>query len=146
MKNQWNNKKFEGHPYQASSFGAAIVEVELNANTFQEKIKGIWVAIDCGEIYSIKAAESSVKLAIQQELERLVQDTIVPCENIRISFLASSFVLFSNILSSSVFQLCWLCPMMPSSSADCSSSDSYSARLPSPESIRERKTCRHSRN
>lgn len=90
MKNQWNNKKFAGHPYQASSFGVAIVEVELNADTYQEKIKGIWIAVDCGEIYSIKAAESAVKLAIQQELERLVQDVIVPCENIRISFLASN--------------------------------------------------------
>lgn len=90
MRNQWNNKKFSGHPYQASSFGSAIVEVELNADTYQEKIKGIWVAIDCGQIYSIKAAESTVKLAIQQELERLVQGTIVSCDSIKISFLNST--------------------------------------------------------
>lgn len=90
MKKQWNNKKFAGHPYQASSFGSAIVEVELNADTYQEKIKGIWVAIDCGQIYSIKAAESTVKLAIQQELERLVQGTIVSCDSIKISFLNST--------------------------------------------------------
>ena len=90
MKRQWNSKKFSGHPYQASSFGTAIVEVDLNADTYQEKIKGIWVAIDCGKIYSIKSAESTIKLAIQQELERLVQDTIVSCDQIKISFLSSN--------------------------------------------------------
>lgn len=90
MKRQWNAKKFSGHPYQASSFGTAIVEVDLNADTYQEKIKGIWVAIDCGKIYSIKSAESTIKLAIQQEMERLVQDTIVSCDQIQISFLSSN--------------------------------------------------------
>lgn len=90
MKRQWNAKKFSGHPYQASSFGTAIVEVDLNADTYQEKIKGIWIAIDCGKIYSIKSAESTIKLAIQQELERLVQDTIVSCDQIKISFLSSN--------------------------------------------------------
>ncbi len=90
MKKQWNAKKFSGHPYQASSFGTAIVEVDLNADTYQEKIKGIWVAIDCGKIYSLKSAESTIKLAIQQELERLVQDTIVSCDQIKISFLNSN--------------------------------------------------------
>lgn len=90
MKKQWNSKKFSGHPYQASSFGTAVVEVELNADTYQEKIKGIWVTIDCGEIFSIKAAENTVRLAIQQEMERLVQDTIVPYESIKISFLNSN--------------------------------------------------------
>lgn len=90
MKKQWNNKKFEGHPYQASSFGTAIVEVELNADTYQEKIKGIWIAIDCGQIYSLKAAENTVRLAIQQEMERLVQDKIVAYDSIQISFINSN--------------------------------------------------------
>lgn len=89
MKNQWKKEKFSGYPFQTASFGAAIVEVELNADTYQGKINGIWVAIDCGEILSIKAAESSVRLAIQQELERLLKDTTVPCDQIRISFLES---------------------------------------------------------
>ena len=62
----------------------------MNADTYQEKIKGIWVAIDCGKIYSIKSAESTIKLAIQQEMERLVQDTIVSCDQIKISFLSSN--------------------------------------------------------
>lgn len=86
MKKQWNVKTFSGHPYQASSFGCAIVEVELNAYTFQEKIKGIWIGIDCGKIYSLKSAENTIKLSVQQEMERLVQDATVPYEQIKIVF------------------------------------------------------------
>ena len=89
MKNQWKKEKFEGSPFQSAAFGTAIVELELNADTYLEKINGIWIAIDCGELLSLRAAESSVRLAIQQELERLVKDTRVSCEQIRISFLES---------------------------------------------------------
>lgn len=141
MKNQWNNKKFEGHPYQASSFGAAIVEVELNANTFQEKIKGIWVAIDCGEIYSIKAAESSVKLAIQQELERLVQDTIVPCENIRISFLASDKTpcqigkLIHNLIPAAFSSALSMALSKPVSHIPCTEQELYELTQTKPEEL-----------
>lgn len=90
MKKQWNSENFCGTPFQSIAFGCAIVEVELNADTFQEKIKGIWIAIDCGEILSIKAAENSVRLAIQQELEKLVKDTKLSAEQIKISFVQSN--------------------------------------------------------
>lgn len=141
MKKQWNNKKFEGHPYQASSFGVAIVEVELNANTFQEKIKGIWVAIDCGEIYSIKAAESTVKLAIQQELERLVQDTIVPCENIKISFLASKETpcqigkLIHNLIPAAFSSALSMALSKPVSHIPCTEQELYELTVSKPEEI-----------
>ncbi len=90
MKRQWNPETFCGTPFQSVAFGCAIVEVELNADTFQEKIKGIWIAIDCGEILSINAAENSVKLAIQQELEKLVKDTKLSADQIKISFMQSN--------------------------------------------------------
>lgn len=89
MKNQWKKEKFNGYPFQSTSFGAAIVEVEMNADTYHEKINGIWIAIDCGEILSLKAAENSVRLAIQQEMERLVKDFTVSYDKLQISFLES---------------------------------------------------------
>lgn len=143
MKNQWNNKKFAGHPYQASSFGVAIVEVELNADTYQEKIKGIWVAIDCGEIYSIKAAESTVKLAIQQELERLVQDTIVPCENIKISFLASKETpcqigkLIHNLIPAAFSSALSMALSKPVTHIPCTEQELYELTQAKPEEIQE---------
>lgn len=90
MKNQWKSEKFTGFPFQSTSFGAAIVEVELNADTYREKINGIWIAIDCGEIFSIKAAENSVRLAVQREMEKLIENTSLSYDQLKISFLESS--------------------------------------------------------
>lgn len=89
MKNQWKKEKFTGFPFHSTSFGAAIVEVELNADTYREKINGIWIAIDCGEIYSIKAAENAVRLAVQREMEKLIANTTLSYDQLKISFLES---------------------------------------------------------
>lgn len=90
MRRQWDSKAFSGNPFYTNSFGAAVVEIELDPYTFREKIKGIWIAIDCGEVYSLKAAEYAIRLAIQQELTALVQDETVPCDAVRISFIQSN--------------------------------------------------------
>ncbi|MDE5898978.1 MAG: xanthine dehydrogenase family protein molybdopterin-binding subunit, partial [Treponemataceae bacterium] len=89
MKRQWNKESFSGTPFYSTSFGAAAVEVELDANSYRKKIRGIWVSIDCGEILSPAAAERTVRLAIQQELEKLVKDETGRCRNINISFIKS---------------------------------------------------------
>lgn len=89
MKKQWNNETFSGTPFHSTAFGSAAVEVELNADTYKGKIKGIWIAIDCGEILSIKAAQSAIRLAVQQELKHLVKETGIECESVFISFVKS---------------------------------------------------------
>ncbi len=90
MKKKWNSETFSGIPYQATAFGSAVVEVELNADTYQGKIKGIWIAIDCGEILSIKAVQNSIRLSVQQELKRLIKETGISCESVNISFVQSN--------------------------------------------------------
>ena len=90
MKRQWNKEKFSGIPFYSTSFGTAIVETEINPDTYKQKIKGIWVAIDCGEILSFKSAENTVKLSIRQELEHLTEDDTIPCDIIHIYFIQSS--------------------------------------------------------
>ncbi len=90
MKKQWNAADFSGAPFHSSTFGCAIAEVEFDADTYMEKINGIWIAIDCGEILSVKAAENAVRLAVQQELERLVLNETIPCSHISISFMQSN--------------------------------------------------------
>lgn len=90
MKRQWNAADFCGSPFHATAFGCAIAEVEFNADTYMEKINGIWIAIDCGEILSVKSAENAVRLAVQQELERLVQNETAVCDHISISFMQSN--------------------------------------------------------
>ena len=90
MKKQWNKAAFEGLPFYATAFGAAAVELELDASAYKEVVKGIWLVIDCGEIFSIKAAETAVRLSVQQELEHLMKDASVGCAAISVSFIQSN--------------------------------------------------------
>lgn len=89
VKKQWDKTKFRGTPFHTTSFGSAVVELELDPYTFREKIKGIWITIDCGELLSIKSAERTIRLAIQQELGQLIEAETVPCSSIAVSFIQS---------------------------------------------------------
>jgi len=89
IKKSFDAQKFSGSPFYATSFGCAIMEIELNPYTYKIKIKGIWVAIDCGEIFSMKAAENAVRLAIRQEMEDLVEDDTLLSESTNIFFVQS---------------------------------------------------------
>ena len=89
-KKIWDKDKFQGNPYGVTSFATTVVEVEVDSYTFSEKIKGIWMTIDCGELFDESAALRTVRLEIQQELEMLVEDKNIPCDNINIEFMHST--------------------------------------------------------
>ena len=89
-KSKWNKDEFCGSPYLATSFASTVVEVELDTYDYNEKIKGIWVTIDCGELYDQEAALRTIKLEIQQELSMLVKGKTVSCSQINISFVKSN--------------------------------------------------------
>lgn len=89
-KAKWNKESFQGTPFVTPSSAATVVEVELDTYTYSEKIKGIWITIDCGEIFDEAAARSSVRLEIQQELGMLVKGKVVSCDAINIKFIHSS--------------------------------------------------------
>lgn len=89
VKKLWNSEKFEGTPFISSSFGAAVIEIELDPCTYRENLRGIWVVINCGRILSVRAAENTVKSAIQQSLSTLVEQESLRCENIRVQFVQS---------------------------------------------------------
>ena len=88
-RKSWNNEEFKGAPFGPTSFATAAVEVELDTYTYNERIKGIWLVIDCGEIFDKAAALRSIRLEIQQQLEMLVRGKTIPCENITIQFMQS---------------------------------------------------------
>ena len=89
-KSKWDKEKFSGTPFYTTSFIATVVEVELDTYTYNEKIKGIWITVDCGELFDEAAALRTIKLEIQQELTMLVKGKTVPCDAINISFIQSS--------------------------------------------------------
>ena len=88
-RKSWNNEEFKGTPFGPTSFATAVIEVELDTYTYNERIKGIWLVIDCGEIFDKAAALRAIRLEIQQQLEMLVRGKTIPCENITIKFLES---------------------------------------------------------
>ena len=89
LKKNWDNQEFKGTPFGPASFATAVVEVELDTYTYNERIKGIWLVIDCGELFDKSAALKAIRLEIQQQLEMLVKDKSIPCDNITISFIES---------------------------------------------------------
>lgn len=89
QKTKWDKATFSGTPYYTTSFITTVVEVELDTYTYSEKIKGIWVTLDCGELYDEAAALRTVRLEIQQELTMLVKDKTVPCDAVHINFIQS---------------------------------------------------------
>ncbi len=89
-KSKWNKEAFSGTPFYTTSFITTVVEVELDTYTYNEKIKGIWVTVDCGELFDESAARRTVRLEIQQELTMLVKGKTVPCDAININFIQSN--------------------------------------------------------
>lgn len=87
---KWNTDTFSGIPFYTTSFIATVVEVELDTYTYSEKIKGIWVTIDCGELFDEQAAIRSIKMEIQQELTALVKGKTVSCDSVNVNFIKSN--------------------------------------------------------
>ncbi|MBP5568733.1 MAG: molybdopterin-dependent oxidoreductase [Treponema sp.] len=85
----WNKEKFSGNPFGTTSFATTVVEVELDSYTYSEKIKGIWITINCGQLYDKAAALRALRLEIQQELTMLVSGKTIPCDNYTIEFIES---------------------------------------------------------
>lgn len=86
---KWKKGDFCGEPYTTMSFASAAVEVELDTYTYSERIKGIWITIDCGEILDEAAARKTIRLELQQELTALVSGKTVPCDSCAIMFVQS---------------------------------------------------------
>lgn len=73
------------------AFASSVVEVEVDTYTYSEKIKGIWICLDCGEVLNEKTILNTIKLEIQQELTKLVSDKTVICDNIHIYLMPSNY-------------------------------------------------------
>ncbi len=90
QKKKWNTETFSGIPYHSTASGAAVVELAMDPNTFQEEITGIWLAIDGGEILSPKNAEETIRRGIQQILPELITDRTPQMPPVSITFVQNS--------------------------------------------------------
>lgn len=89
QKKVWNKEKFSGSPFFLSSFGAVVLELEINPYTYKIYIKNVKAVLNAGKIGIPKIAENSVKLSIQHALTELVVDENLHCDQISVSFIQS---------------------------------------------------------
>jgi xanthine dehydrogenase large subunit len=89
QKRLWDSRHFCGTPFHSTSFGAAVLELELDPCTYREKLRAITVAVDGGKILNNKAAEASVKLGIQKSLAEFVENESLTCPAVTVQFIPS---------------------------------------------------------
>ncbi|MDR1748124.1 MAG: molybdopterin-dependent oxidoreductase [Spirochaetaceae bacterium] len=70
-KGAWNSGDFTGLPYTSMSWGAAVMEVEINPATYQIQILNISLAVEGGEILLEKAARTTLTKSISRVLTKI---------------------------------------------------------------------------
>jgi CO/xanthine dehydrogenase Mo-binding subunit len=73
---EWNPEMLIGEPFASTSWGGAVVEVEVNPVTFEAHVRGIWILIDGGRILRIDQAQKSVETAVFQALGWASQERV----------------------------------------------------------------------
>ncbi len=67
-KSSWNEETLHGNPFPSYSWGAVVVEMELDVLTLIPEVRGIWSVFDAGKVYhneyAVSIAESSIYEAL----------------------------------------------------------------------------------
>ena len=90
QKKQWDQESFSGEPFFTTATGAAAAEVELDPSTFKTILRGIWIAIEGGEILSKERALSAIKAAVRESLCELVLMEEIEVRDIFVELLPGS--------------------------------------------------------
>jgi CO/xanthine dehydrogenase Mo-binding subunit len=64
----WDDKSYTGDAYEAYSYGAMAVELEIDKATFETQIRGVWIAADIGTVIHPLFAEGQVIGGVTQGL------------------------------------------------------------------------------
>lgn len=90
QKKQWNQENFCGEPFFSTATGSAVVEVELDPYTYRTIIRGIWIAIEGGEILDRERALATIKSAVRKSVCELVNWEEMDVNDIYIELLSGS--------------------------------------------------------
>ena len=74
-KEIWDADKLKGMPFNALSWGAAVVEVELDPVFLRPIIRGIWSVFDLGRIHDLEAARAAGEAEIYEALSWTTGET-----------------------------------------------------------------------
>lgn len=65
---QWNEEAFTGSPYAALSRACSVVEVEVDPETFDPVVRGVWLLAEAGRILDLDEARKTLEMGIFQSL------------------------------------------------------------------------------
>lgn len=65
---KWDDKTFVGDAYNSYSWGANIVEVEVNKLTYEVEVKGVWAVFDIGAAIDEKIIQGQIEGGVLQGL------------------------------------------------------------------------------
>ena len=68
----WDDKTYTGDAYEAYSYGAMAVELEIDKATFETKVRGLWIAADIGTVIHPLFAEGQVIAERGEEFLRIM--------------------------------------------------------------------------
>lgn len=88
-KKPWNTQDFCGQPFLATSWAAAVVEVEVNTVTYEISVRDVNIAIECGELLDEKSAISAVKTESAKLLTSFVEPNSLNIIYPKVSFIQS---------------------------------------------------------
>ena len=67
----------KGRPFARASYGAAVVEVEVNPVTFESRVLNVWLAVDAGRILDENEARRALEMGIYQAIEWATHEIVV---------------------------------------------------------------------
>jgi CO/xanthine dehydrogenase Mo-binding subunit len=67
-KSVWNPETMRGTPFQSYSWGAVVVELELDPLTMYPETRGVWSCFDCGHIHNPKFLASVAQTSVYEAL------------------------------------------------------------------------------
>jgi CO/xanthine dehydrogenase Mo-binding subunit len=73
---KWGDGKVEGLPFDAASWGGAVVEVEIDPWTLEPEPLGVWLCVDGGPIVSKESAEASLRAGAADAIGLCVRERL----------------------------------------------------------------------
>ncbi len=69
-QNDFNVADLFSSPFPVT-WASSVLELEVNPYSYEIKIRGIWISVDCGEVINPQAAESTIESGVLHSLEWL---------------------------------------------------------------------------
>jgi CO/xanthine dehydrogenase Mo-binding subunit len=86
---KWEGGQVSGSPFDIAAWACAVVEVELDAVTFEPRPLGVWLCVDGGKIVAPERARAALRAAVADALGTCLVERFDPSADTAASAVAS---------------------------------------------------------